>query len=199
MDALQQSKAFYRQQARQNFRALSVQDIEHESNTITEIIKGSVRWQRAKTVLLYVPMVDEPNISPLLEDAINANKRLYLPQYDAAASCYHIAPVQNLARDLKPGKYAIPEPITSAVTGVSVDLAIVPGLCFSKTGARMGRGKGYYDRLLSSEIRFSFVIGISWSNNLFEQIPTEANDIAMSAVISAASGFCLSSPTNKTH
>lgn len=61
------------------------------------------------------------------------------------------------------------------------DICIIPGLAFSKKGARLGRGKGYYDRYLE---RFSGVkIGIAYSEQLEEDVPCEEHDQLLDGVV----------------
>lgn len=62
----------------------------------------------------------------------------------------------------------------------SIDLAIIPGMAFTREGARLGRGKGYYDRLLQH--LHCPLIGIAFPFQILPYIPTEPHDIAMNEV-----------------
>lgn len=63
-----------------------------------------------------------------------------------------------------------------------IDLVLVPGLAFSERGLRLGRGGGFYDRLLAQVLGKS--VGICFSEQLRETIPAEAHDISVSEVVS---------------
>ncbi len=83
------------------------------------------------------------------------------------------------------GAFGITEPEDSCPTvdPSEIDLAIVPGLAFSRSGIRLGRGKGYYDRMLP---RLNcFKLGVCYSVALSDSIPSEKWDVPMDKVISA--------------
>lgn len=79
-------------------------------------------------------------------------------------------------RQLASGKYGILEPMNSCpkLNQAEIDLALIPGVCFSQDGSRLGRGGGYYDRWL--ETYYGVSIGICRNQFLQLQIPTEAHD-----------------------
>lgn len=64
---------------------------------------------------------------------------------------------------------------------VKPKVVIVPGLAFSRRGARLGRGKGYYDRYLGEHSVYK--IGICWEGQIFEEVTIEEHDVPMDAVI----------------
>jgi 5-formyltetrahydrofolate cyclo-ligase len=63
-----------------------------------------------------------------------------------------------------------------------IDLAVIPGVAFDRLGARLGRGKGYYDRLLS-QMPNAYKIGICFPFQLLERLPSEPHDVLMNEVI----------------
>lgn len=83
--------------------------------------------------------------------------------------------------DLKKGSFGIDEPTGEIVTDFSsIDVAIIPGVGFDKYGNRLGRGKGYYDRLLPK--LQSYNIGVCFSFQVLPEIPTESFDRPMDEV-----------------
>lgn len=85
--------------------------------------------------------------------------------------------------DLKIGSYGIMEPCGELWTDYSaIDLAVIPGVAFDKEGNRLGRGKGYYDRLLP---KLSCTkIGVCYPEQLLDFIPVDEHDISMDIVVS---------------
>lgn len=81
---------------------------------------------------------------------------------------------------LKTGSFGILEP-DETEKGIKPDLIIVPGIAFDHQRNRLGRGKGYYDRLLSDTSIPT--IGICFHFQLFDQIPTDIHDQKMSLII----------------
>ena len=64
---------------------------------------------------------------------------------------------------------------------VTPKIVIVPGLGFSKDGARLGRGKGFYDRYL--EDKSVIKIGISFDMQIMDYIPTDLHDVKMDFIV----------------
>ena len=63
-----------------------------------------------------------------------------------------------------------------------IDLAVIPGVAFDRHGVRLGRGKGYYDRLLPLMLN-AYRIGICFPFQLLEQLPSEPHDVLMNEVV----------------
>lgn len=86
-------------------------------------------------------------------------------------------------QELSEGAFHIDEPTGRTFTDYdAIDLVIVPGVAFDNNGNRLGRGKGYYDRLLP-RIR-AHKIGICFPFQLVKEIPTEPFDKKMDKIIS---------------
>ena len=71
--------------------------------------------------------------------------------------------------------------ILPVVTGDEIDLAVIPGVAFDRYGHRLGRGKGYYDRLLPQIPAPK--VGICFPFQLIEEVPAEAFDFRMDTII----------------
>lgn len=85
-------------------------------------------------------------------------------------------------QDLTIGAYGIEEPIGELFTDyAAIEFAVIPGVAFDAAGNRLGRGKGYYDRLLPH--LQAFKAGICFPFQLVEEVPAEPFDIRMDAVI----------------
>ena len=86
---------------------------------------------------------------------------------------------------LCPGEgYAIPEPVGRLFTDLNkIDVILVPGVAFDRTLNRLGRGKGFYDKILSQTKACK--IGICFDFQLLDRIPTEVHDVRMTQVISS--------------
>src|SRR5437879_10647432 len=69
------------------------------------------------------------------------------------------------------------------VTPQELDLVMVPGVAFDRTGARMGHGFGYYDKLLQHARPDAPLVALAFECQLFPEIPTQAHDIFMDKII----------------
>ena len=106
-------------------------------------------FQETECVAGFIRHGAEPDLSPLFK-----GKRLFLPRFDAERGVYEIVAVNDLELDLLPGKYNIPEPSPSLPAAdpdfvASQVLFLVPAVACDRLGCRLGRGGGYYDRLLA--------------------------------------------------
>ena len=69
----------------------------------------------------------------------------------------------------------------------NVDVFLVPGVAFDVKGNRLGRGKGYYDRLLAHVKGFR--IGLAYSCQVVAEVPHTGYDIPMHCIISEKEGI----------
>ena len=96
--------------------------------------------------------------------------------------------IRDLERDCSPGPFGIPEPApeAEAVEPGAIDWALVPGIAFDPRGYRIGRGAGYYDRLLPmlrpEAPRYALVLDRQW----IDEVPTEPHDQPVDGVVGAS-------------
>jgi len=90
-----------------------------------------------------------------------------------------------LLEELAPGSYGIPEPKDSAqvVLPENIDVILVPGLAFDRSGNRLGYGKGYYDHYLLALSQEALVVGIGYDECLYDEIPAEDHDVRMDYIV----------------
>ncbi|MFM7102290.1 MAG: 5-formyltetrahydrofolate cyclo-ligase [Verrucomicrobiota bacterium] len=138
---------------------------------------------RAGRVLLFAPLPDELDVFPLLAGALAGGKRLFLPAREPATGGYGVREVRSLADDLVPGCYGVREPAAHCPGGDlrGLDFAVVPGIGFDPAGGRLGRGKGFYDRMLA---RFSGVAcGVAFAEQMLPSVPWEPHDMRLDLVV----------------
>ena len=79
-------------------------------------------------------------------------------------------------------RYGILEPDGEPFTEYeSIDLAIIPGMAFALNGKRLGRGRGYYDRLLA-KIPTTYKLGLCFPFQILDAIPSDDHDVPMDEV-----------------
>ncbi len=153
------------------------QTLEKMSAAIIEKFQGSELFQQAKTVGAYIPLPDEVDITPLFQCL---EKTFYIPAFDEAISSYRLA---QLTDELNPGKFGIPEPANPVFAPEELDLIIVPGVAFDRTGNRIGRGGGFYDRLLPQY--HAVRVGACFDFQCLGTVPSEPHDCRMDVVVSS--------------
>lgn len=93
--------------------------------------------------------------------------------------------VRNFKKDLKKGAYGVMEPksrLRKVAIG-EVDAFLCPGLGFDLKGGRIGRGKGYYDRLLERARPDVVKLGVCFGYQLVQEVVMEEHDVRMNGVI----------------
>ena len=156
-----------------------------------EVISASL-WHKADTVLLYHPLPDEVDTTSLLTHALRAGKRIILPKVTGDDLTLH---EYRGPESLSPGAFGIMEPITPSIPlpTLCIPLAIIPAVAYDPRGHRLGRGRGFYDRLLPT-LHLKHSIGICFSFQLLQLIPVEPHDITVNEVVSPHSISGLTPP-----
>ena len=136
---------------------------------------------RAKTVLLYWSMDDEVCTHDFVMKHY-LSKCLLLPcvEGDDLLLRQYTGP-----ESMRPGpQFGIPEPQGPQFTDLEkIDVIVVPGVAFDRQCNRMGRGRGFYDRLLKSTPN-AVKVGVAFDFQVFDIIPVESFDVPMDVVIS---------------
>ncbi|MEK6232276.1 MAG: 5-formyltetrahydrofolate cyclo-ligase [Luteolibacter sp.] len=93
--------------------------------------------------------------------------------------------VRNFAKDLEKGAYGVLEPKAKLkqVAIEEVDIFMCPGLGFDLKGGRIGRGKGFYDKMLEEARPEAVKLGVCFGYQLLKEIVMEKHDIRMNGVI----------------
>ena len=128
-------------------------------------------------------MPDEADVWTLLEETLAGGRIAALPCYDAASNDYLACRVQNPQTEVGPGQFGIREPKAGCpeIPLERLGLILVPGLAFDLNGGRLGRGRGFYDRLLL-QIR-GVKCGIAFDEQIVEAVPMGKLDVRMDFIL----------------
>lgn len=179
------TKAQRRTEARAIIAALPAAVRAEQAARLTELILASPEWLAAQRPLLFIPQPDEVDLAALIPAGLIAGKRVCLPAFDPETGTYRVREIRDAAKDLIPGRFRIPEPGPQCRTVRlgELDFLLVPGLAFDAAGGRLGRGKGFYDRLLA------LASGTIWGVGFVEQVglplPHELHDQRLHGVFTA--------------
>ena len=149
------------------------------SRRLCERVAQSDVWRAATAVLVFAPRSDEPDIRPLIAAGLAGGKIIALSRHMAASDTYEAAVVRDVARDLIPGRFGLlePAPDCPSLPLKQLDLLLVPAVGFDALGRRLGRGKGYYDQLLSHTPAKKCGIAFDWQ--VVDELPAEPHDVPM--------------------
>ncbi|MGQ0629095.1 MAG: 5-formyltetrahydrofolate cyclo-ligase [Phycisphaerales bacterium] len=150
-------------------------------------IAQSPTWARSSTILAFAPLPFEIDISALVKVAIEGGARVCMPRVDWARGIFEPVRVTDPARDLMPDRHGLlnPAPNLEPVPVGELDLALVPGLAFEFTGPRLGRGGGFYDRLLSDPALRAETVGVCFAEQIVAPlvIPRAEHDRPVRCVV----------------
>lgn len=185
---IQQEKKQLREKLRRVVRQqnASATDLEQLLNQV----RALPAWRKAHAVLLYSPLIHEPDLLTLLEaSSSHLTKRFFFPRMQQdELQLYEWFPKAPWIT----GPHGIQEPDPNewrAASLAEVDLALIPGLAFDEQGGRLGWGRGYFDRLLGKSECSTIKVGVAWPWQIVPQIPREAHDITMDFVVTPEKVF----------
>ncbi|HSQ56623.1 MAG TPA: 5-formyltetrahydrofolate cyclo-ligase [Gemmata sp.] len=183
----QTRKAAIREQARKNRVAQKNKD--EISRIICEKFIALPAYQAAKTVMWYVDAGSEVRTRHTLPAALGHGKRVVVPWCVVETNTLELFLLEDMS-ELVEGAYKILEPkeelrrlSTKVIKPEELDIVMVPGTAFDPRGGRMGQGKGYYDRLLSTARRNAPLVGMAFDCQIFDEIPVAKHDVFMDLVL----------------
>jgi 5-formyltetrahydrofolate cyclo-ligase len=157
---------------------------ETDSARLCAKLKEQPFFQSAGSILFFAALPEEePDLWPLLNETLAANKMVALPCFDADNQSYHPRQVKDIHVEILSGQFGIREPAPTCVVLPldDLDLVLVPGVAFDLNGHRLGRGKGFYDRML--ENFKGKKVGIAFDEQIVDAVPVEKNDVKMDFVL----------------
>lgn len=157
------------------------EDFYSRQQKLIEEIESIAEFKKAKTILIYYPLNDEFDLTSLVIS--NPDKQWVLPRAigDSRMLLFEAGELFNLI-DCRHGTKA-PPATNRLFKAKDLDLVIVPGLMFSKDGYRLGRGGGYYDRLLSLLAKRCKTIGVCLKELSVDKLSIDEHDKAVQKVI----------------
>lgn len=161
-------KTVLRREMIEKRKALSLKNGE----VFVNIIKELECYKKAKTVMLYMPIKGEADVTGLLGD-----EKLFLAPVTEGDEMYACR-----VGEMVKGAFGVPEPFDKTpFDKKDIDLVIVPGVAFDKEGNRMGFGKGYYDRFLKD--MKAVKAGVCHAFQLMDKIPSAPHDVKMDMIV----------------
>jgi len=183
----QNQKAAIREQARKN--RMGQKNKDEISRGICEKFVALPSYTNAKTVMWYVDAGSEVRTRHALPTALTHGKRVVVPWCIVETNTLELFLLEDMS-ELVEGAYKILEPKpelrslpNKIIHPTELDLVMVPGTAFDERGGRMGQGKGYYDRLLSTARLDAPLVGMAFDCQIFDEIPVAEHDVYMDLVL----------------
>lgn len=174
------------------------QDKDEVSRRAVRALLALPEYQAARTVLWYLDCRSELRTRHVLPQVLASGQRIVVPYCtvdEAGANKLGLWLLESM-EELIVGKWNILEPPRERwgepgkeVPPAELDLVIVPGVGFSRSGGRMGNGQGYYDRLLLNVRMNCPLVALCYECQLFDNLIVGPHDVFMDKVVTEAAVY----------
>lgn len=178
---LEQQKEYVRSYFLKRRYRLTPPEITEKSRLIADNLERLPLYMRAKRLGFYYPVRNEADTIEVFSRSRGAGKEAYFPRVDGTGLTFHR--ISDL-KELKPGKFGIPEPDSTSpgIAPEDLDLILIPGIAFDDSGVRIGYGKGYYDRLLA-HIPRERRVALAYSLQIADSLPAGETDVPLGLAV----------------
>ena len=172
-------KRVVRKDVREALAAISPEEKTQKSTMLALALLVHPAVRNARVVALFSPLPDEPQIGEIIE-LLSHGRIVLLPRVEGDVMRFYTFSPKAMYK----GSYGILEPMCgNPFPPAEIDVIIVPGVAFTADGARMGRGKGFYDKYMSQEGFNAHKIGVCYSEQVVQSLPCERHDVFMDEVV----------------
>jgi 5-formyltetrahydrofolate cyclo-ligase len=165
------------------------------STLVQQRVLSSQAYLSATKIVLYAPLTGEVETALIAADALRSHRRLYYPIVNREHRRIRLRAVSDLS-ELAPGAFGILEPAAAGALEAGelgpAALVCVPGVTFTPAAARLGRGGGYYDRLLAALSAEAVTVGLGYSFQLIDRLPEQLHDRRLKLVVTESAVYAAS-------
>lgn len=171
-------KEYIRSRIRARKALLSDEERRRAADAVFSVLESSVAFMMADNILLYHSLPDELSTHAFLEKW-SGRKHFYLPRVNGV----DLEVLPYCHGGLRLGAFQIEEPGGDDVRDMSeIELVVVPGVAYDRSGNRVGRGRGYYDRLLATTRAVK--VGVAYDFQVVEEdIDVAPHDVVMDFIV----------------
>ena len=166
-------------------KSLTSNDRRAWSALIQEKVLQFPPYVRSGSVALYSPIQNEVDTTTIRDHALGSSKIVYYPRIRVRENCIELLQVDSV-ESLKIGHLGVLEPVgerclsATEPTGLTI---LVPGVVFDCQGNRLGRGAGWYDRLLKEMAGNATSVGLAYDFQIVGEVPADSWDQRVDYVI----------------
>ena len=184
--ATAEKKASLREKIIKLKSSLDADAISAMSSNVADRLFSLPGFQRSRNVLVYFALKKEVQTQSMIKKCLALSKRVFVPIVDEANNDLLVSELKGLnikfTREAC-GTWAPEEKEREIVAPDIIDLAIIPGLAFTRQGTRLGRGKGYYDKLLARLPSHALKVGVAFDFQALDFIPSSQRDMAVNMLL----------------
>lgn len=181
------SKPAIRKALRERLAAMDAALRHSKSVAICTTMAATPEFAAARVIMLYLSMSDEVDTAPLALRAWQAGKTVVVPKVSWDQRRMLPVEISTLNSGLTTTGPGVREPIAGKPIPVDfIDLVLVPGLGFTRTGYRIGRGMGFYDRFLATPEFTGCSCGLAFEEQIVDDLPVLDHDMPLSMLTTEA-------------
>ncbi len=178
------SKPAVRRRLRQMLADMNEQERRDKSRAAAHFLIQTDEFQAARVVMLYLSTPTELDTSSVALAAWQDEKTVLVPKVSWDQRRMLPVEITSLQTGLALSAPGVREPISGQPMPVNmIDLVIVPGLGFTPTGHRIGRGMGFYDRFLAQRDFIGLSCGLAFEEQIVESLPMLDHDIPLGMLV----------------
>jgi 5-formyltetrahydrofolate cyclo-ligase len=178
------NKHAMREEARARLAGTDEEERRRASAAVAQRVWEVDEVASARVLLLYASLGPEVDTDPIAVEAVRRGIVVTYPRClpETRAMVLHRT---GDTGELRRGAFGIREPDSACpvVDAGEVDAALVPGLAWDRRGTRLGRGKGYYDRLFLNPLWRGFRCGLFFAVQEFDRLVSNRLDAPLDAVV----------------
>ncbi len=175
-----------RQEILEKLNNIPKEDKEKRVKRLKEKLFSLEEFKKAKCVMFYVSKHYEVDTHEMIDESIGMGKKVVVPITLKEEKTLRPSELKDRELELIKSHYGIHEPHERHIRPVAlgeVDLMVVPGLAFDKSGHRLGHGGGYYDRFLENTPRSVTTVGLAFDFQVVEELPRHSTDIPLKRIL----------------
>jgi len=166
--------------------ALSNEIVNDKSIVIFNKLSETNFYKDANNVMLYISFGKEVVTKYIIDDLQSHRKRVFIPVTVPQTKALIVSELKDFEKDLQVGHFGVMEPKEETLRPVDpsiLDLVIVPGVAFDKSGYRIGYGGGYYDRFIPRLSDKATTVSLAFDMQLVDKVPTNQYDIPVEYIV----------------
>lgn len=145
-------------------------------------------YKKAEKIFIYISYASEINTKEIINKALKDNKKIYVPRTEFKIRHMDAVEIKSLD-NLEESSYGILEPSKEVpnIDPNELDLIVVPGVAFDKSGGRMGYGAGFYDRyfkkIKKENINKIVKLALAYEVQMLDKVPMNEQDVPVDYII----------------
>ncbi|XP_011309117.1 5-formyltetrahydrofolate cyclo-ligase [Fopius arisanus] len=192
MEGIKAAKSALRKEIANIISGLSPEEKARQSTAVFQQLTKLPEYERSRRVSLYLSTEDEIDTVKILDDIFKKGKEAFVPRYVGnSMSMVKLKDMEDYEK-LPLTKWNIKQPAKGDIrddaleTG-GLDLVILPGVAFTKSGHRLGHGMGYYDKFLwkcfEAQEKKPHLIAVAFSEQVRNTIPINDQDVRLDLIV----------------